>query len=656
MTEDPATRGRGLLSFGKAALPYPAKLVDVLAILLTLGGIGWALDAYNRVGIAIYDQQYLAGMLAIALTMAFLKFPATGKQKKELPWYDAVAAVVVFAATGYLAVFYPTIVDLIYLRSPDSVAVCVILVVLLIEAMRRATGPVLPVLVGVFIAYALFANYLPGSGIATDWRKLSLSLGANYTGILGLPIKVATTIVIAFVLFGQVLQHTGGMQFFTDISMALMGRFRGGAAKIAVLGSCLFGSISGSAVANVVATGIVTIPLMKRAGYPAHKAAAIEAVASTGGQLMPPVMGAAAFLVAEFLETSYATVVLAAIVPGLLYYIALFIQADLEAAREGIPPVEPDAIPKAGPVARAGWYFPLSFTVLLCGLFVLNYQPEKAVMWAILALIVPAVVFGFEGKRFGPRALIAALRETGHGALDLILITGAAGIVIGVLAISGLGYQLTLGLVQVGHGHLFLLLFLSAIVCIILGMGLPTVGVYVLLATLVAPSLVEVGVKPIAAHLYVMYFGMMSMITPPIAIAAFAAASLAQADAMRTGFAATRFGWTAFIVPVLFVYSPSLLLIGEPVEIAVAVCTAMFGVWLISCATVGYFMRRLELPGRLVFAGAGLAALIPAGSFTGGTLLDVVGVIAGIAVMFYEYIAVMRLRATASTKPGGMHT
>ena len=643
--------GHGLLSSGRAVLPYPSRLIDALAILLTLGGVGWALDIYNRVGIALYDQQYLAGMLAIALTLAFLKFPVTGDKKKALPWYDAAAALAGFAATSYLAVFYPRIVDLVYLRQTDSVIVSVVLIILLIEALRRATGVVLPILVILFIAYALFANYMPGSGIPSDWRKLSLALAANYTGILGLPVKVAATIVITFVLFGAVLQHTGGMQFFTDISMALMGRFRGGAAKIAVLGSCLFGSISGSAVANVVATGVVTIPLMKRAGYPAHKAGAIEAVASTGGQLMPPVMGAAAFLVAEFLETSYTTVVIAAIVPGLLYYIALFIQADLEAAKERIPPVDRDTMPRARAIWREGWYFPLAFAVLLYALFFLNLQPEDAVMWAILALLIAALVFGFEGKRPGPRQLIDALRETGHGSLDLILICGAAGIVIGVLSISGLGYQLTLGLVQIGHGHLFILLLLSAIVCIILGMGLPTVGVYVLLATLVAPSLIEVGVKPIAAHLYVMYFGMMSMITPPIAIAAFAAASVARADPMRTGFAATRFGWTAFIVPVLFVYSPSLLLIGEPLEIAVAVCTALFGVWLISCASVGYFMRAIKPPGRLLFAAAGLAALVPAGAFTGGALLDITGVGAGIAIMVYEYVAVSRMRAIAAVKP-----
>ena len=650
MSED--RRDNGLLSSGRAALPYPRHLIDVLAILLTLGAIGWALDAYNRVGLAIYDQQYLAGMLAISLAMTFLKFPATGKEKTSLPWYDAVAALAGLAAAGYLAVFYPRIVDLIYMRQTDSVIVSVIIIVLLIEGLRRATGRVLPILVVVFICYALLANYLPGSGISTDWRKLSLNLAANTTGILGLPIKVATTIVIAFVLFGAVLQHTGGMQFFTDISMALMGRFRGGAAKIAVLGSCLFGMISGSAVANVMATGVVTIPLMKRTGYPAHKAGAIESVASTGGQLMPPVMGAAAFLMAEFLQISYATVALAAAVPGFLYYIALFIQADLEAAKEGIPALERQAIPRAWPVFRKGWFFPLTFAVLIYALFFLNYEGEKAVLLSMVALVAAALVFGFDGRRPGLRQLWGTLSETGHGALDLILITGAAGIVIGVLAISGLGYQLTLGLVQIGHGHLFVLLVLSAIVCIILGMGLPTVGVYVLLATLVAPSMIEIGVQPMAAHFYVMYFGMMSMITPPVALAAYAAATVARADPVRTGFTATRFGWTAFIVPVLFVYSPSLLLIGSTTDVIITFITAVFGVWLMSCASVGYFLRPLEITMRLMFAATGLASLIPAEAFRGGTLLDIAGVAGGIAIIAYEYIVVSRLRALAGGKAG----
>jgi TRAP transporter 4TM/12TM fusion protein len=644
------TRGRRLRSFGSAVLPYPRGLVEALAAVLTFAGIGWALDVYNRLGLEIYDQQYLAAFLAVALAMTFLKFRVNGTEGKELPWYDALAALVAFGAAGYLAYDYANVVDLIFMRQADHVAASVILIVLLIEGLRRVTGPVLSSLVVLFILYALFADHLPGSGIPTDWRKLSLSLSANTTGILGLPIKVAATIVIAFVLFGQILQHTGGMRFFTDIAMAIMGRFRGGAAKIAVVASFLFGSISGSAVANVVATGIVSIPLMKRAGVPAHKAGAVEAVASTGGQLMPPVMGAAAFLMAEFLEISYADVVIAALVPGILYYFALFVQADLDAAKEGTPPVDPDQIPKSGKVLRAGWYFPLAFAVLLLALFYFNIQPEKAVVWSIVGLLVPAFVFGFEGKRPGLADMWAAIRETGHGTLDLVLICGAAGIVIGVLSISGLGYQLTLMLVQVGQGNLLLLLLLSAAVCIVLGMGLPTVGVYVLLAALVAPSLIEVGVEPIAAHMYVMYFGMMSMITPPIAIAAFAAASLAGADAMRTGFAACRFGWTAFIVPVLFVFSPSLLMIGSPGTIAWAFVTALVGVWLISIAFVGHFQRLLTPAMRLLFVAFGIAALIPADMF-GGVLLDLIGVIGGAALIGYEYVAARRRRAAILAKP-----
>ena len=291
--------------------------------------------------------------------------------------------------------------------------------------------------------------------------------------------------------------------------------------------------------------------------------------------------------------------------------------------------------------------------VLIYGLFFLNYQAEKAVLMSIVALIVATTIFGFDGKRPGWRQLFGALSETGHGSLDLILITGAAGIVIGALSVSGLGYQLTLGLVSIGNGHLFLLLILSAIVCIILGMGLPTVGVYVLLATLVAPSMIQVGVKPMAAHFYVMYFGMMSMITPPVALAAFAAATVAGADPMRTGFAATRFGWTAFIVPILFVYSPTLLLIGAPLAIVIAVTTATFGVWLMSSASVGYFMRPLSWLMRLTFAATGLAALIPAGVMPGGYLLDVVGVVGGIAAIAFEYRTVHRQRALVAANPQG---
>lgn len=630
-----------------ALLPLPRGLIDALAALLTLGGIGWAIGLYARIGLQIYDQQFLAAMLGLCLVLSYLKFPLLGaaESKTSLPWYDALAATVSGVVCAYIAYDYVALLDLVFLRSPHAVIVGALMIGLLIEALRRATGLILPTLVIVFIVYALFANQV-GFGLAgrsSDFAKLSIYLSTDPNGILGTPMLIAVTIVIAFVLFGNVLTQTGGMAFFTDLAISLMGRFRGGAAKIAILGSCLFGSISGSAVANVVATGVVTIPLMKRTGYPAHKAAAIEAVASTGGQLMPPVMGAAAFLMAEFLQTSYAAVVAAAIIPGLLYYIALFMQVDLEAGKQRIPPIDRDSILPSGRVMRDGWYFPIAFVVLIVALFHWNLRPETSVMYAVLAVAIPAVIFGFRGARPGLHNAWRSLVETGHGVLDLLLIVGAAGIVIGVLAITGLGFNLTVVLVNVGQGNLALLLFLSAIVCIILGMGLPTVGVYVLLATLVAPSLIKIGVEPIAAHMYVMYFGMMSMITPPVAIAAFAAASVAGADPMRTGFTATRFGWTAFIVPVLFVYSPTLLMIGHPLSITLAFTTAVIGVGLISVAAVGYSVRPIGLPSRLGYVVAGLLALTPADRF-GGAFIDAIGIAGGIALLTFDHFAARRVR------------
>jgi TRAP transporter 4TM/12TM fusion protein len=442
---------------------------------------------------------------------------------------------------------------------------------------------------------------------------------------------------------------TGGSRFFTELALLAMGRFRGGSAKIAVVASGLFGSISGSAVANVVATGVVTIPMIKRGGYAPHQAGATEAVASTGGQLMPPVMGAAAFLMAEFLQVPYSTVVLAALVPALLYYTALFIAADLEAARAGIKRVEEADIPKAREVLP-GLHFFVPFIVLIVALFNFNVQPEEAVLWASVVLVVLALAFGYRGRRPGIRQMLDAFRSTGIGVIEIILITAGAGFVIGVLGISGLGFNLTFALVQIGGGNLLVLLILAAIVCIVLGMGLPTVGVYVLLAALVAPALVEVGVQPIAAHLYVMYFGMMSMITPPVAIAAYAAAGIARSDPMRTGLEACRFGWSAFVVPFLFVLSPTLLLIGPAGAVALAIVTATFGIWLVSIAVVGYLTRNLRPAMRGLFALSGLLALVPAAAFEGALVTDLVGVLLGALLIGREWW-IVRSRKTLLVQP-----
>ena len=641
--------------YGFAGLqrPFDRRVATTLATLLTLGSIAWALDLPLWLELNIYPAQFFAAMLGLALPLTYIALPArAGEQRRRVPWYDWLGAGVGFAAVGYLTWEYQRLADLILLRPADAVGGGVIVIALSLEGLRRATGRTLPIIVIAFIAYALLGDLLPGRLAArpTDWEKLTAYLALDVNGILGVPLAVASTIVIAFLLFGQLLNTSGGSRFFTDIAMLTMGRFRGGPAKIAVVGSALFGSISGSAVANVAATGVITIPMIKRSGYPAHKAAAIEAVASTGGQLMPPVMGASAFLMAEFLQIPYAEVVLAALLPAVLYYVALFVQADLEAGKMAMARISNEELPDARGVLT-GLYFVVPFAVLIVALFNFNQPPQMAALLAAAVLIALALAFGYQGKRPGWRDFAKALHGTGLAALDIIMVCVAAGVVIGVLGISGLGFNLTLALVTIGEGNLLLLMALAAGVCILLGMGLPTVGVYVLLAALVAPALVEVGVTPIAAHLYVMYFGMMSMITPPVAIAAFAAAGLADSDPMRTGWAAVRFGWIAYVIPFLFVLSPSLLLIGGGVEIVLATVTAVAGVWLVSIGIAGYFMRELGPAWRLAFAAAGGLALIPAGAFAGALYTDLAGVFAGALLIAREVVAGRGARARRAGSP-----
>jgi TRAP transporter 4TM/12TM fusion protein len=628
---------------GQAVRGLPLRvwkpLADGLAIVLVLLACAWAMNVPRMLGIGLYPQQFFAAVLALVLPVAFLTLPARrGTRREVVPWYDLALALAAFAAMAWVAVEYARIVLLIFSRPVDVWLPGVVVIVLTLEALRRATGWALVLIICAFLLYALFGDVLPGrmQARAQNWQMLSGYMAVDSNGILGLPISVAATVVVTFILFGSFLSATGGTNFFTDAAMLAMGRFRGGSMKIAVMASGLFGSVSGSAVANVVGTGVITIPMIKKDGYPAHKAGAIEAVASTGGQLMPPVMGASAFLMAEFLSVPYSAVVTAALVPAVLYYIALFIQADLDAARMGIAAVPKSMLPKGRKVVL-GLHFVLSFGALIYALFVLRWQPEKAALLGVVALVVTAIAFGYDGARPRLSALVRALATTGHAVVEILLISAASGIVIGVLNVTGLSFNLTYLLVQIGGGSLILLLALSAVVCIVLGMGLPTLGVYVLLAALVAPALVQLGIEPIAAHLYVLYFGMMSMITPPIALAAFAAASIARAPAMATGLAAMKFGWSAYVIPVLFAFSPTLIMIGAPLDIAVAILTAVVGVWLISAALAGYFSGRLHGPSRLLFAVFGLMALTPATAFPGGFWVDLAGVAGGLALMAFEY-------------------
>jgi TRAP transporter 4TM/12TM fusion protein len=626
----------------KKSKPNLSKIIiTLLSILLTCSAIIKTLDIDRMVGLVLYTEQYLSFMLCLSLPLVFLAVPFHQKVKtrENVPWYDILLATIGFIVSLYITIRYPVLAELTTLRPVSGIIAGAFLLILLIEGLRRTVGIVLPIVVIGFFLVTLLGHRIPGSfqGSFVPIDKLVYYLAWDSSGILGMPMRIITTIVVVFVLFGQILSASGGSSFFTDIAMVLMGRYRGGPAKISVLSSSLFGTISGSAVSNVFTTGVVTIPLMKKGGYPPHLAGAVEAVASTGGQLMPPVMGAAAFLMAEFLSVPYTKVVIAAIIPSLLYYIALFMEADLEAAKMGLSRIDESLIPPFKDVIKSGWFFPIPFLVLIFALFWLNDLPEKAGLRAIGVTVLFGLILGYKGKRIKLYDLFEALKNTGMGVLEIIMIGAAAGMVIGMLYLSGLSFALTLALTQMAGGNLFLLLLMTAVVCIILGMGMPTVGVYVLLATMAAPALIEFGILPMAAHMFIMYYGMMSMITPPVALAAFAGATLSGADPMKTGYAAMRFGWLAFVIPFMFVVSPTLLLQGDPLLIIFNFLTALIGTCLVSMAVVGYFFRELSVLSRVIYAISGLSAIFPATGLKISILINIFGILVAIIIVVYEF-------------------
>jgi len=619
-----------------------------LCAMLTMGALLWAADLYRTVGLIFMNEQFYAAMLAIGLAALYIVLPIKkGTPRTHVPWYDVIIALVSSAACIYVVVEYPRILDDFSENPPDAVAAAAIILAAIIEGLRRTAGNVLFGFLLFFLVFALVGHLIPGrlqgENVPVDRLAIYVVLDAN--GMFGFPMKVSTTIVIAFMFFGFLLEPAGGARFFTDVSSGLMGRYRGGSSKIAIVGSSLFGSISGSAVSNVVSTGVITIPLMQKGGYPKHSAAAIEAVASTGGQLMPPMMGVAAFVMAELLQIGYAEVVIAALIPAVLYYAALFIQVDLQAARDGILPIEKSMIPRVIPVLGRGGIFMVPFVVIILCLFRWALQPETAALYAALTLLPIGFLLGYGGDRLTVKSLVASFVKTGKAGLELLMIGGAAGAIIGVLNISALGFALTSELVGIAGGSLIILLILAAIVCIILGMGMPTLGVYILLATLVAPAIIELGVPDLSAHLFVMYFGMMSMITPPVAIAAFAAATLAGAPMMKTGWQAVKYGWSAYLIPFVFIMSPALIMQGSALDVGLSVTTALFGVFLVSVAVIGFLLTPIVGPLRLAYAVAGLALIIPVNAFAAAPWVNLVGGAVGAALIAAE---VMKRRAQAA--------
>ena len=613
-----------------------------LGALITLIVLTWAVELWLKIGFQWFDEQAMATCLGLTLAIIFIRYPFSGgRDRASLPWYDAILAVVGLGTCLYLAYIYGDIELNPFEMRPTMFIIGVILIPMVWESLRRTTGWSLTIVFSVFVAYVFVGHLMPGmlEGREQKFIPAIAELGVTNVAILGLPTKIIVLTVVLFIWMGQLLLHTGASEWFTDVAAAIMGRSRGGSAKIAVVASGLFGSISGSAVSNVASTGVITIPLMRQAGYDAKTAGAIEAVASTGGQIMPPIMGAAAFLMAELLELEYTEVILAALVPAALYYLAVFVQADLEAAKNGIAPLPKERIPPLVRVMKEGWFFIVPYAVLIYTLFTLNMPPQESAFWAAICVAVVSLVFGYKGHRINFSQVWDSIANCGRQSAEIIVIGAMAGIIIAILDRTGLGQALTLILAAVGEDSLFLLLILTALVSILLGMGMPTSAIYLLLATMIAPSLIKLGVNPIAAHMFVLYFGLMSMITPPVAIAAFAAASLSGAKPMETGMTAVRLGWIAYVIPFVFVLSPSLLGQGDLAHIALATVTAFAGVWIASCGLIGYLFGPLSVLMRLLFFVSGILLLLPADAIPSGLLVNAAGLALGIIVVMKDLAA-----------------
>jgi TRAP transporter 4TM/12TM fusion protein len=636
--------------FASAASKATLFWTNVFQSLLVAAVVLWVLDIPRRVfNVAFYTEQLLTICLGLTLALAYI-----ADTSRRRHWSDWVAVVLSLALCGYIAARYATLTDEAALLPLSGLIVSGLLILLIMEASRRTNGWGFVSMIAAMAVYVYISPHLPGD-FQTRYvspERMTIYLGLDINGAIGSILQVAVMVVIPFTILGQVLARTGGADFFADISMAAMGRFRGGAAKIAVIGSALFGMISGSAVSNVLAVGIVTIPTMVRSGFTPYRAAAIESVGSTGGQLMPPVMGAAAFIMAEFLQVPYGAVCIAAAIPAFLYYACLFFHVDLEAAKHRIGAARIADAPHIAEVLKSGWHFlvPIAFLV-----FALMYPditlltPEKAAIVSTGMLMVLTMIFGYRGRRLGLLDMLKAIMETGRVSLDIILIGAAAGIMVGIMSISGLAFSMTIQLLALAGGNVFLLLLLIAVLAFVLGIGLPTVSVYILTATLLAPALVKLGVTPMAAHMFVMYNGILSMITPPVAFAAYAAANIARTDGWTTGWIACVVGWSTFILPFLFVLTPSLLMDGTWIEIVLNFSRVLFGIWLGTMAAVGFALAPLGRIGRLLYAVASIAVVLPPESFQGALLINAAGITGAIILLALDWFR--RKQAKSSEAP-----
>ncbi|MFC2013630.1 TRAP transporter permease, partial [Chloroflexota bacterium] len=511
---------------------FPGKIqgiaIKALLIAIALACLAYIIDVPTYFRIAFFREQFFGLIYGLVFAAAVIMFPATKKApRNRVPWYDMILAALGLIGGCYVLIAWPQIVTSLGVLTSDKVILGGITILVILEVTRRIYGWPLVVLAGLFILYARFTWLIPGmlGGSGSPWQRLASFLYLDTGSILGFIAMVVFGMVFSFILFGRTLFATGGGKFFTDISLALMGKKRGGPAKVAVVASSLFGTLSGSASSNVVLTGSITIPMMKNTGYKPAVAAAIESVASSGGVLMPPVMGATAFIIAELLAIPYREVVIAAVIPAVLYYLSLFIQVDLEAVKGGLKGLPAEQLPSLKRILPSGWIFIVPVLVLIYCLFILYLSPAKSALYSFISLIVFSMFR--RDTRLTLRRLLVCLEDTGRFMIEIGVISAIAGIIIGIVGLTSLGILFSHILIAVSGGNTYLLLLLTAVASIILGMGMPVTASYIILAVLAAPALVQTGLEPLAAHLFIFYFAMLSFITPPVCVAVYIASPIA---------------------------------------------------------------------------------------------------------------------------------
>lgn len=582
--------------------------LPILAKGLYLISIGIALYHFITSFIG-YPATHLHRSLHVALMlfMAFMIYPARAKSSRnKISWIDVAFALISLSVAAYIWIDYEGFITRMGMPNTMDVVMGTALILLVLEASRRISGWPLVILSGLFLAYGLFGQNMPSIFMhrGYTWSKLVNHIFINTEGIYGTSVSVAASYIFLFILFGSVMNKSGMGQFFNDIALALAGHTKGGPAKVAVIASGFLGSINGSAVANVVTTGAFTIPLMKKTGYSAEFSGSVEASASVGGQLLPPVMGAAAFIMAEMLGMRYSIIVVSAAIPALLYYLGILVQVQLRANKNNLVGVPKSELPKVGDVMRTRGHLILPILFLL---YMLLFSKTTVIFSAFCTILVTIGVSMLKKEtRMSVKDIFDAFDEATRSVVSVAIACAVVGIVIGVVSLTGFGLNMANAIIQLGSANLLATLVLTMVTCMILGMGLPSIPAYLITATMAAPALVQLGIPALAAHMFVFYFAMFANLTPPVALASFAAAGISGGDPMKTGLQSVKLALAGFIVPYMFVYNNALLLIETTPLIAIRVTiTAIIGVFMIGVATEGYLLKKLNPVLRvLVFAGS----------------------------------------------------